>query len=155
MAVLQEIDVKATIEAVSDALGAPTSMTEWAPMPEPLAATGVQDFREVWWNDLRVVFERTDDVARLSSWSLGASQPTGCFPPATTEPKGESMVITADGIGIGSESNVVAERYFLVNESLDGAIIANVNPISLSFTDGQLSGLSQSRSDCFADNGDM
>ena len=124
-------------------------------MPEPLAAIGVQDFREVWWSDLRVVIERTDDVARLSSWSLGASQTTGCSPPATTEPKGESMVVTADGIGIGSESDVVADHHFLVNESSEGATIVNVNPISLSFTDGQVSGLSQSRADCFADNGDM
>jgi hypothetical protein len=94
--------IEPAIDAMSDAPGAPTSMTEWAPMPEPLAAIGVQDFREVWWSDLRVVFERTDDVARLSSRSLGASEPTGCFPEATTEPQGDSMVVTADGIGIGS-----------------------------------------------------
>lgn len=154
-AILQEVDVESTIDAISDALGDPTWSTQWAPMPEPLAAVGVQDYREAWWSDLRVVFERTDGVARLSSWSLGESPTGGCLPPATTEPEGESNVTTADGIGIGSGVDVVSDHYLLVNRSPVEATIVNVNPISLSFDNGEVSGVSQSRADCFADNDDM
>ena len=155
VAVLQEVDVQSTIDAMSDALGDPTSVTQWAPMPEPLAAVGVQDYREAWWSDFRVVFERTDDVARLSSWSLGETATAGCFPAATTEPEGASNVTTADGIGIGSGVEVVSDHYFLVNQSTVEATIVNVNPISLTFDNGEVSGVSQSRADCFADNDDM
>lgn len=155
VAVLEEVDVDATIAAMSEALGSPTSMTEWAAMPEPLAAVGVQAFREVWWSDLRVVFERTDDTARLSSWSLGATIASGCFPPATMEPDGESMVTTDDGIGIGSDVDVLAGHYFLVNQSNAEATIVHVNPISLYFDNGQVTGIAQSRADCFADTGDQ
>lgn len=155
VATLQEVDVQSTIDAISDALGDPTAMTQWAPMPEPLAAVGVQDYREAWWSDFRVVFERTDGVARVSSWSLGETPTAGCFPTATSEPEGESNVTTADGIGIGSSVDVVSDHYFLVNQSTVEATIVNVNPISLSFENGEVSGISQSRADCFADNNDM
>jgi len=155
VAIFQEVTVQAAIDAVSDALGAPTSMTEWATMPAPLAAIGVQDYREIWWSDLRVVFERTDQVARLSSWSLGEPATAGCFPTATTKPVGESMVVTDDGIGIGSGADVVADHYFLVNRSTVMATITNVNPISLSFDNGKVGGISQSRADCFSDTHDM
>lgn len=113
----------------------------------------MQDYCEAWWDDLRVVFERTNGVVRLSGWSSGEPPTAGCFPAATTQPEGESNVITADGIGIGS--GVVADLYFLVNRSAIEATIVDVNPILLSFENGDVTGMSQSRADCSADSGNM
>lgn len=151
-AVLSEIGVQATIDSISEDLGVPSSTTGWMPMPEPLSSLGVLEYSEVWWSDLRVVFERTDGVERLSSWSLGVLPVDGCFPPPSSEPTGASMLTTSDGIGIGSTVDAVADHYFLVNQTSAAATIANVNPIAISLDNERVTGVSQARADCFADD---
>lgn len=87
---------------LGSALGEPDRDTDWLPMPPKLTCTGNLDYREIQWDDFRIVLERsgTGDVSPFFGWSLGLAD-IPLVPGELTDWSDGTGITTTGGIGLG------------------------------------------------------
>lgn len=138
------------VEIVSAAYGPPDADTGWLPVPADFAAICGQndEYRSIFWQDLRVVFERRGTVEELTAWSIG-DQRTGMLAPTDThQPSGALGLTAADGVQVGADVSVL-DQFPMVGDNGDGTYtIAATVARSVSTVDSIITGIGQGRNDC-------
>lgn len=146
----ERVDVDPYVDVVSVTYGPPDSDTGWLPMPADFAAICGQhdEYRSIFWDDLRVVFERTGAAEVFTAWAVG-DQGTGMLAPDDPhEPSGALGLTAADGVQIGADVSVL-DQFPMVGDNGDGTYdIAGAQVRSVSTVDGVITGVSQGRNDC-------
>jgi hypothetical protein len=104
-AALTEVDERALVADVNDALGDVDADTGWVPMPEAYACTGAGEYRSLLWDDIRYVLARRDTdpetTTYLAAWTIGDAM-LAFSPPLDTEITEPSGITTDGGIGLGT-----------------------------------------------------
>jgi hypothetical protein len=146
----EHVDVDPFVEVVSSTFGPPDSDTGWIAAPASFGqCSDAEQYRSIFWGDLRVVFERTGRREELTAWSVGDQSVGIVAPPDAHVPTSSLGLVTTEGLAVGADVSVLDQfpniggpyengQYFIPQ----GAVVA------VASHDGLITGFGTGRTDC-------
>lgn len=135
---------------VIGALGPPTLVTGWRPMPPHLACTGSDEYRAALWGDLRLVVERDEsgDDGFLGSWTLGDARAIGPVEPSVDPTVTPSGTTTLERVGLG-DPVIDITRVDLLDTGDGSFVLPTSALVTIDVDDrGLVTGMASGRTDC-------
>lgn len=142
----ERVDADPFVAAVSGRYGPTDSDTGWMPIPADFPCDDFDEYRSVFWGDLRVVFERSGREERITAWSIGDQSQDLFAPFDSFQPVDSLGLRSIEGLEVGAHVSVL-DQFELVFEHDDDRFQIGGH-IRVSARNESLTGIVVNRPDC-------